>query len=279
MTEIDIPTVELNNGVTMPQVGYGVYQVPPDETAVAVTAALEAGYRSIDTATLYGNESGVGRAVRDSGIPRDDLFLTTKLWNDAQGYDAALKAFDASLAELGTDYVDLYLIHWPVPEAGLYPETWRALEKINADGRARAIGVSNFQPHHLDTLAENSGVVPAVNQVEAHPFLQQATVREYDAAHGIVTEAWSPLAKGGELLADPVVTALADHHGRTPAQIVLRWHLQLGNVIIPKSATPSRMTANLQLFDFALDEDDMTRLAGLDRGERTGPDPDTLNHR
>ncbi|MCR3718925.1 Aldo/keto reductase [Prauserella flava] len=279
MTEIDIPTVELNNGVTMPQVGYGVFQVPPDETAVAVTAALEAGYRSIDTATLYGNESGVGRAVRDAGIPREELFLTTKLWNDAHGYDAALKAFDASLAALGTDYVDLYLIHWPLPGAGLYPETWRALERINAEGRARAIGVSNFQPHHLDTLAENSGVVPAVNQIEEHPFLQQAAVREYDAAHGIVTEAWSPLAKGGDLLTNETVTTLAAKHGHTPAQVVLRWHLQLGNVIIPKSVTPSRMAENLQLFDFALDADDMTRLAGLDRGERTGPDPDTFNRR
>lgn len=279
MTEIDIPVVELNNGVSMPRVGYGVFQVPPAETAVAVTAALEAGYRSIDTATLYGNESGVGRAVRDAGVPRDELFLTTKLWNDAQGYDATLKAFDASLTALGTDHVDLYLIHWPVPAAGLYPETWRALERIQAEGRARAIGVSNFQPHHLGVLAEHSDIVPAVNQVEEHPYLQQAAVREYDAAHGIVTEAWSPLAKGGELLADPVVTALADKHGHTPAQVVLRWHLQLGNVIIPKSATPSRMAENLQLFDFALDDGDMTRLAGLDRGERTGPDPDTFNHR
>lgn len=279
MTDIDIPAVELNNGVTMPQVGYGVFQVPPAETATAVTAALEAGYRSIDTATLYGNESGVGRAVRDSGIPRGELFLTTKLWNDAHGYDAARKAFDTSLAELGTDYVDLYLIHWPVPDAGLYPETWRALEEIAATGAAKAIGVSNFQPHHLDTLAEHSDIVPAVNQVELHPFLQQSAVREYDAARGIVTEAWSPLAKGGELLTEPTVAELAHKHGRTPAQIVLRWHLQLGNVIIPKSATPSRMAENLQLFDFSLDEGDMTQLAGLDRGERTGPDPDTLNRR
>lgn len=279
MTEIDIPTVTLPGGVAMPQVGFGVFQVPPPETAEAVSAALDAGYRSIDTAAAYGNEAGVAKAIEASGIPRDQLFLTTKLWNSEHGYDAALRAFDASLAELRSDYIDLYLIHWPVPELDLYPETWRALERLHADGRARAIGVSNFQPHHLDRLAESAEVLPAVNQVELHPYLQQREVRAYDAEHGIVTEAWSPIAKGGDLLTDPAVTALAEKHGRTPAQVVLRWHIQLGNVVIPKSVTPARMRENLGLFDFALDDGDLSQLADLDRGERTGPHPDTFNVR
>ncbi|MBN6037228.1 aldo/keto reductase [Amycolatopsis sp. 195334CR] len=272
-----IPTVTLNNGVVMPQLGYGVFQVPDAETAAAVTSALEAGYRSIDTATVYGNERGVGQALADSGIAREDLFVTTKLWNSDQGYDQALRAFDASAERLGLDYLDLYLIHWPTPERGLYTETWRALEKLHADGRVRAIGVSNFQPSHLDELARTSSVVPAVNQVEVHPYLQQAEVREYDEKHGIATEAWSPLAKGGDLLADPVVRELASKHDRTPAQVVLRWHLQLGNVVIPKSVTPARIRENLAVFDFALADEDLSALASLDRGERTGPDPDTFN--
>ncbi|AXB47607.1 aldo/keto reductase [Amycolatopsis albispora] len=272
-----IPTVTLNNGVTMPQLGYGVFQVPDAETATAVTSALEAGYRSIDTATVYGNERGVGQALADSGIKREDLFVTTKLWNSDQGYDAALRAFDASAERLGLDYLDLYLIHWPTPERGLYAESWRALEKLHADGRIRAIGVSNFQPSHLDELARTGSVVPAVNQVEVHPYLQQAEVREYNEKHGIVTEAWSPLAKGGDLLADPVVRELAAKHDRTPAQVVLRWHLQLGNVVIPKSVTPSRIRENLAVFDFTLADEDLAALASLDRGERTGPDPDTFN--
>ncbi|MFC4004760.1 aldo/keto reductase [Prauserella oleivorans] len=279
MTDIDIPTVTLPGGVAMPQVGFGVFQVPPPETAQAVSAALDAGYRSIDTAAAYRNEAGVAKAIADSGIPRQELFLTTKLWNSDHGYDAALRAFDASLAELRTDYVDLYLIHWPVPELDLYAETWRALERLHAEGRAKAIGVSNFQPHHLERLAQSAEVQPAVNQVELHPYLQQREVRDYDAQHGIVTEAWSPIAKGGALLTDPAVTALAEKHGRTAAQVVLRWHLQLGNVVIPKSVTPSRMRENLALFDFALDDADLAQLADLDRGERTGPDPDTFNAR
>ncbi|MGC7095486.1 aldo/keto reductase [Amycolatopsis lurida] len=272
-----IPTVTLNNGVVMPQLGYGVFQVPDAETAAAVTSALEAGYRSIDTATVYGNERGVGQALADSGIKREDLFVTTKLWNSDQGYDQALRAFDASAERLGLDYLDLYLIHWPTPERGLYAGTWRALEKLHADGRVRAIGVSNFQPSHLDELARTSSVVPAVNQVEVHPYLQQAEVREYDEKHGIATEAWSPLAKGGDLLADPVVRELAGKHDRTPAQVVLRWHLQLGNVVIPKSVTPARIRENLAVFDFTLAEEDLNALATLDRGHRTGPDPDTFN--
>ncbi|QUH03372.1 aldo/keto reductase [Saccharopolyspora erythraea] len=272
-----VPSVTLNNGVEMPQLGYGVFQVPEDETAAAVGAALEAGYRSIDTAAAYGNEAAVGRALAESGLARDELFVTTKLWNADQGYDNALRAFDTSLELLGLDHLDLYLIHWPVPERGLYGETWRAMEELYSQGRVRAIGVSNFQPAHLRGLAEHGDVVPAVNQVELHPFLQQAEVRRYDAEHGIATEAWSPLAKGGELLSEPVVADLARKHGRTPAQVVLRWHLQLGNVVIPKSVTPSRMRENLDVFGFALDEADLTTLAALDRDERTGPDPDTFN--
>nr|WP_221472650.1 aldo/keto reductase [Amycolatopsis umgeniensis] len=261
----------------MPQLGFGVFQVPDEETTAAVKAALDAGYRSIDTATIYGNEAGVGKALAESGIARDELFITTKLWNSEQGYDATLKAFDASLAKLGLEQLDLYLIHWPTPERDLYNDTWKAFEKLYADGRVRAIGVSNFQPAHLERLLGAGSVAPAVNQVEVHPYLQQAEVREFDAKHGIATEAWSPLAKGGDLLGEAAVKALADKHGRTPAQVVLRWHLQLGNIVIPKSVTPSRIKENLDVFGFTLSEEDVASLAGLDRGLRTGPDPDTFN--
>lgn len=273
----DIPTVKLNNGVEMPQLGFGVFQVPDDETTAAVKAALDAGYRSIDTATIYGNEAGVGKALAESGIARDDLFVTTKLWNSEQGYDATLKGFDASLAKLGLEQLDLYLIHWPTPERDLYADTWKAFEKLYADGRVRAIGVSNFHPAHLERVLDTGSVVPAVNQVELHPYLRQTEVRAFDAKHGIATEAWSPLAKGGDLLAEQAVKALAEKHGRTPAQVVLRWHLQLGNIVIPKSVTPSRIKENLDVFGFTLSEDDVASLSGLDRGERTGPDPDTFN--
>ncbi|WP_350280523.1 aldo/keto reductase [Kribbella sp. HUAS MG21] len=269
-----IPTVKLNNGVEMPQLGYGVFQVPNDETATAVTHALEAGYRSIDTAAAYQNEAGVGQALAASGIDRGDLFITTKLWNADQGYDSTLKAFDQSLSLLGLEYLDLYLIHWPTPARDLYVDSWRALEKLYAEGRVRAIGVSNFQPDHLDRL---TGVTPAVNQVELHPYLQQADVRAYDSDFGIRTEAWSPLAKGGALLEEPAITKLAAQYERTPAQIVLRWHLQLGNIVIPKSVTPSRIRENLDVFGFTLTDEDVATLTTLDRGERTGPDPDTFN--
>ncbi|WP_410583366.1 aldo/keto reductase [Amycolatopsis sp. lyj-108] len=273
----DIPTVKLTNGVEMPQLGFGVFQVPDEETTAAVKAALDAGYRSIDTAAIYGNEAGVGKALAESGIARDELFITTKLWNSEQGYDATLKAFDASMAKLGLEKLDLYLIHWPTPERDLYRDTWKAFEKLYADGRVRAIGVSNFQPAHLERLLDAGSVTPAVNQVEVHPYLQQVEVREYDAKHGIATEAWSPLAKGGDLLGEDAIKALASKHGRTPAQVVLRWHLQLGNVVIPKSVTPSRIKENLDVFGFTLSEEDIASLAVLDRGERTGPDPDTFN--
>ncbi|MFK4082796.1 aldo/keto reductase [Kribbella sp. NPDC020789] len=272
-----IPTVKLNNGVEMPQLGYGVFQVPDEETTQAVSTALEAGYRSIDTAAAYQNEAGVGKALVASGIDRSELFVTTKLWNADQGFDRTLKAFDHSLGLLGLDYLDLYLIHWPTPERDLYVDTWRALEKILADGRVRAIGVSNFQPEHLDRLAEVAGITPAVNQVELHPFLQQHEVRAYGADFGIRTEAWSPLAKGGSLLSDPVIQALATKHERTPAQVVLRWHLQLGNIVIPKSVTPARITENLNVFDFTLSDEDLATITPLDRNERTGPHPDTFN--
>ncbi|MFI7672542.1 aldo/keto reductase [Actinophytocola sp. NPDC049390] len=272
-----VPNITLNNGVEMPQLGFGVFQVPNDETEAAVTAALGAGYRSIDTATIYGNEEGVAAALAKSGVARDELFVTTKLWNSDQGYDSALRAFDASLSRLGLEYLDLYLIHWPTPKRDRYVDTWRAFEKLLADGRVRAIGVSNFQPEHLRRLVDETGTVPAVNQVELHPYLTNEAVHAADAEHGIVTEAWSPLAKGGDLLADDVVTSLAKKYDRTAAQVVLRWHLQLGNVVIPKSVTPSRIAENLDVFGFELADDDVAALSGLERGLRTGPDPDQFN--
>jgi 2,5-diketo-D-gluconate reductase A len=270
------PEVTLNNGVTMPQLGFGVFQVPDDEAHAAVTSALDAGYRSIDTAALYENEKGTGRAIADYGLAREDVFVTTKLWNTEQGRDTALRAFDASLDRLGMDYVDLYLIHWPVPSRDKYVETWQAFEEILASGRARAIGVSNFLPEHLDRLAAETSVVPALNQIELHPRLQQSELRAYDAEHGIATEAWSPLGRGNGVLDDEIVTALARKYDRSPAQIVLRWHLQLGNVVIPKSVTPSRIRENIAVFDFEVAADHMPALAGLETGERVGPDPAVL---
>lgn len=273
----DSPTVKLTSGNDMPQLGFGVFQVPPDETRAAVSAALEAGCRSIDTAAMYRNEEGVGRAIADSGVAREDLFITTKLNNDGHGYDAALKAFESSRTALGLDYLDLYLIHWPLPAKDLYVETWRALLKLRADGVVRSVGVSNFQPTHLDRLADETGVAPALNQIELHPYLTQQTLRDYDASHGIATEAWSPLAKGGDLLRDDVITALARKYGRTPAQVVIRWHLELGNVVIPKSVTPSRIRENLDVFGFHLSDADVVAVSGLNRDARTGPDPDRFN--
>ncbi|MFI0977301.1 aldo/keto reductase [Streptomyces sp. NPDC021093] len=271
-----VPTVTLNNGVTMPQLGFGVFQVPDEETTAAVGAALAAGYRSIDTAAVYGNERGVGRAIAASGIARDELFITTKLWNADQGYDATLAAFDATLDKLGLDHVDLYLIHWPTPERDLYSDTWRAFEKLLADGRTRAIGVSNFQPAHLERLLAGASVVPAVNQIELHPGLQQRELREVHARRGILTEAWSPLAQGA-VLKDEAIVSIAARHGKSPAQVVLRWHLQTGNVVIPKSVTETRIRENLDVFDFVLTEQEIDAIGALDRGMRTGPDPDTLN--
>ncbi|MBD0696153.1 aldo/keto reductase [Streptomyces sp. CBMA123] len=276
MSTPNVPTVRLNNGVEIPQLGFGVFQVPDDQTAAAVTSALEAGYRSIDTAAIYGNETGVGRALAASGLARQDLFVTTKVWNADQGYDATLRAFDTSLAKLGLDHVDLYLIHWPTPARDRYPDTWRAIERLAAEGRIRAAGVSNFQPAHLKRLLDTGELVPAVNQIELHPGLQQAELRAFHAAHGIATEAWSPLAQGA-VLDDPAVTAIARRTGKSPAQVVLRWHLQLGTIVIPKSVTPARIRENLDVLDFELTEQDMTAIASGDRELRTGPDPDQFN--
>jgi diketogulonate reductase-like aldo/keto reductase len=271
-----VPPITLNNGVEMPQLGFGVWQVPDDEAERAVTTALEAGYRSIDTAAIYGNEEGTGKAITASGIARQDLFVTTKLWNSDQGYDATLRAFDASLEKLGLEYIDLYLIHWPLPSRGKYIDTYRAFEKLYADGRAKAIGVSNFLPEHLEKLIDATSVIPAVNQIELHPHLQQDAARAYHAEQGIATEDWSPLGSGRGLLEVPAIVAIAQKHGRTPAQIVLRWHLQLGNIVIPKSVTPSRIKENIDVFDFSLDAEDIAAITALNEDRRLGPDPATF---
>ena len=270
-------TLKLNNGVLMPQLGFGVWQVPDAEAAPAVAEALKAGYRSIDTAAIYGNERGVGEAIAASDVDRDDLFVTTKLWNSSQGYDATLRAFDESMAKLGLDTLDLYLIHWPMPARDTYVDTWKAFVELQKEGRVRAIGVSNFQPAHLRRLIDETGVVPAVNQVELHPYLQQNDLRHFHAQHGIETEAWSPLGQGGELLADPVVTEIAARHHRSAAQVVLRWHLQLGTIVIPKSVTPARIRENIAVFDFELADEELAALSTLDRGGRIGPNPDEFN--
>ena len=271
-----VPSIKLNNGVEIPQFGFGVFQVPVEQTAETARAALDAGYRHIDTAQAYGNEEGVGRALADSGLPREELFITTKLCNEHHGEAEAAQELEKSLERLGIDHVDLYLIHWPQPGQNRYVETWRGFEKLLAEGRARAIGVSNFTVAHLRRLAEETGTVPAVNQVELHPRLPQAELREYHRDNGIATEAWAPIAQGGELLRDPTVTDLADKHGRTPAQVVLRWHVQLGNIVFPKSMRPERMRENIDVFGFELSDDDMAAMDALGLGERLGPDPDHM---
>jgi diketogulonate reductase-like aldo/keto reductase len=273
-----VPSITLNNGVDIPQLGFGVFQVPDSETAAAVAGAFEAGYRSIDTAAIYGNEVGVGRAIAESGLAREELFITTKVWNADQGYDSTLAAFEASIERLDLDYVDLYLIHWPTPEFDNYAETWRAMETLVNDGRLRAAGVSNFQPAHLQRIFDSSDLVPTVNQIELHPALQQHELRALHAEHGIATEAWSPLGRGA-LLDEPVLAGIAARLDKTSAQVILRWHLQIGNVVIPKSVTPARIRENIALFDFELTGDDLAAIAGMDRGQRVGPNPDEFNVR
>ena len=270
-----IPSLTLHDGVEIPQLGFGVFQVPPEDTQEVVEQALDAGYRHIDTAGAYRNEKGVGAAIEASGLPREDLFVTTKLWNSQQGFDSTLEAFEASLGRLGLDYVDLYLIHWPVPTEDRFVDTWRAFERIHEEGRARTIGVSNFRVEDLERLEAETDTRPTVNQIELHPRLQQAELRAWHAEHGIATEAWSPLAQG-ELLDDETIAAIAERHGKTPAQAILRWHLQLGNVVIPKSVTPERIRENIELFDFELSDAEMAEFERLDRGERIGPDPGTF---
>jgi 2,5-diketo-D-gluconate reductase A len=270
-----IPAVTLYDGVEIPQLGFGVFQVPPEKTQDAVEEALEAGYRHIDTAAAYRNERGVGAAIAASGIPREEIFVTTKLWNSAQGYESTLGAFQKSIDRLGMDHVDLYLIHWPVPSEGRALDTWRAFEKIHEEGGSRTIGVSNFRVEDLEQLEREAEVLPTVNQIELHPHFPQAELRAWHREHGIATESWSPLAQG-DLLANETIAAVAARHDRTPAQAILRWHLQLGNVVIPKSVTPKRIRENFALFDFELTDDDMTEIAALDVGQRIGPDPGTF---
>jgi len=272
-----VPELTLNDGMRIPQLGFGVFKVPDDDTRDAVAGAIAAGYRSIDTAMIYDNERGVGAAVAESDVPRDELFITTKVWNTDQGYDSTLAAFDTSMDKLGLDQLDLYLIHWPTPARDLYLDTWRALEKLQADGRVRSIGVSNFHVEHLRRVMDSSGVVPAVNQIELHPLLPQDELRAVHAEHGIATEAWSPLARGGDLLGDPVLVAIAERLGRTTAQVVIAWHLRLGNIVIPKSVTPARIAENIDVFDIDLTDEDLVAIASLSDGTRTGPNPEEFN--
>jgi 2,5-diketo-D-gluconate reductase A len=278
---MSVPTIDLNDGHSIPQLGFGVFQIEPEETAEAVSEALRVGYRHIDTAEMYGNEQGVGEGIRASGLDRSEIYVTSKLNNGHHEPDDARRAFEGTLEALGTDYVDLFLIHWPLPTLydGDYVSTWTTLEEFQRDGRSRSIGVSNFQPEHLDRLAAEADVVPAVNQIELHPYLLNAEVDSYGREHGIATEAWSPIAQGA-VLDDPVITDVADRLGRTPAQVVLRWHIERGNIVFPKSTTPSRIRENFELFDFELEPGDAERIDALDRGEegRTGPHPDSFAH-
>jgi 2,5-diketo-D-gluconate reductase A len=276
-----VPSIDLNDGNTIPQLGFGVFQIEPKDTAKAVSEALEIGYRHIDTAEMYGNEKGVGEALRSSGLDRSEVFVTSKLSNAFHEPQDAREAFDRTLSELAFDYVDLFLIHWPLPTLydGDFVSTWKTLEEFHSDGRARSIGVSNFQIDHLERLVAETETVPAVNQIEVHPYLTNEAVRSYDREHGIATEAWSPIAQGA-VLDDPTITEVAEKVGKTAAQVVLRWHIQRGDIVFPKSVTPSRMKENFGLFDFELGSEDMDAITALDRGERgrTGPHPDKFDH-
>ena len=270
---ISAPRLSLSDGSTIPQLGVGTYKVPADVTAGLVEGALAAGYRHIDTAALYGNEAEVGEGLRASGLERDEVFVTTKVWNDDQGFDETLRAFDTSAAKLGLDRVDLYLIHWPIPSADRYVDTWKALQRLQQEGRATSIGVSNFSGVHLERLRDETGLLPAVNQVELHPRFPQTELVDWHVANGIVTESWAPLARGG-LLDEPVLTRIAEKYGKSPAQVVIRWHLDRDLVVFPKSVSLDRIRENGDVFDFTLDDDDRAAIAGLDTGERTGRDPD-----
>lgn len=277
MTTATVPLITLNNGVEIPQLGFGVFQIPPEETKAATMAALDVGYRHIDTAEMYGNERQVGEALAASGLDRDEVFVTSKLNNGYHARDDALRAFDRTLEELQLERLDLFLIHWPLAQVTDFVETWRAMEEMYRSGRVRAIGVSNFQPHHLRRLFDETDVVPAVNQVEIHPYLIQDEVRAFDIDHGIATEAWSPIAQG-LVLDDPVLGRIARAHDRTPAQVTLRWHVQRGDIVFPKSVQRERMEENFRIFDFELSTEDMGDISSLDRGHRTGPDPDTFSY-
>jgi 2,5-diketo-D-gluconate reductase A len=276
-----VPTIELNDGVRIPQLGFGVFQIDPNETADAVKTALDIGYRHIDTAEMYRNEKGVGQAIRDAGLDRAEVFITSKLNNGFHKPDDARRAFDKTLGALNSDYVDLFLIHWPLPTlyGGDFVSTWKVLEEFARDGRARSIGVSNFQPAHLDRLADETDTVPSVNQIEVHPYFGNEQVRAYGREHGIITEAWSPIAQG-KVLDNPVINRIANARGKSPAQVVLRWHIQRGDVVFPKSVTPERIKSNFELFDFDLDNSDMDAMSGLDKHEsgRTGPNPETFDY-
>jgi len=271
-----VPNIKLNNGVEIPQLGFGVFQIEPKETRAATLEALRVGYRHIDTAEMYGNEAEVAEALRDSGIDRAEVFVTSKLNNGFHAYDRALAAFDRSLQVMKLEYLDLFLIHWPLPGVGDFVETWKALEEIYRSGRVRAIGVSNFQPHHIERLVKEATIVPAVNQIEIHPYFTQDDVRAFDREHGIATEAWSPIAQG-QVLDDPTIAGIAGRLRRTPAQVTLRWHIQRGDIVFPKSVTPARIAENFALFDFELTDDDMAAITSLHRGGRRGPNPDDFN--
>ncbi|MGC4960518.1 aldo/keto reductase [Gordonia sp. DT218] len=274
---MSVPTITLNNGVQIPQLGFGVFQIPPEETEAATLAALDVGYRHIDTAEMYGNEKGVGAALAKSGLDRRDVFITSKLNNGFHAYDDALKAADQTLADLGLEQIDLFLIHWPLPGVGDYAETWRALEKFHGDGKARAIGVSNFQRAHLERLFAETDVVPAVNQIEVHPYLTQNALRAFNSEHDIATEAWSPIAQG-DVLDDPVLVKIAQEKNRSTAQVTLRWHIQRGDIVFPKSVTRSRVEENFSLFDFELSVEDIAAIDGLNKDRRRGPNPDEFNY-